>query len=423
MANETPVTDNKIIQPKTADAINDMFKELDNEEPKETRTRKEPDKTSKEEEEAPEEETKEAKEIEDIDPDDLELKESDDEPDKLSLEEDTKSEDIQAPPRKKEILKKYPNVFKDFPFLEKMMYRDREMNELFGSFDNAKEIAQRSQQWEGLENQLLSGNTVELLSEIKSSDENAFKMIVDDYLTNLAKVDKDSYYHVVGNLNRKLIMEMVEEANNSNDDNLKEAALIVNKFLFGSSKFTAPSRLAEKRDEAEKNEAETERITFLRERFETASNDLQTAVDNTLQATISEYIDPKGLMTPYVKKNAVNDAMDMIRRAITRNDEVKKNLERLWRESTEEKFSKDSLGKIKSYYLHRAKSVLKDAILKARSEALKESPTKRENEDEEKEETPTRETRRTPTGPPSQRRTGKNEMRKGESVTDFFMRD
>src|SRR5436190_140497 len=78
---------------------------------------------------------------------------------------------VEAPPRKKEILKEYPELFKKFPFLEKMMYRDREYTELFGSFDDAKEIAEKSENFNNFENQLLSGNTEEILRGVKEADE------------------------------------------------------------------------------------------------------------------------------------------------------------------------------------------------------------------------------------------------------------
>lgn len=416
---EVLAPEGKPIAPKTADDINDMFRELDSEpEVKEPKIKE--DKSDKED--------KEPAELDD----DLELKDPDEDLEKLDLSEKPDDDlNIDAPPRKKEILKKYPEVFKDFPFLEKMMYRDKQYTELFGSFDDAKEISERSESFNNFENQLLSGNTLEILKEVKSADENAFNQIVDEYLPTLAKVDKEAYLHVTGNLNRRLIMEMVQEANDleKNDpdksDLLKQAALIVNQFIFGNSKFTAPTRLtANKVDDVEHNKVEQEKLDFVRERFETSRDDLQSRVDNTLRATITDYIDPKGNMSAYVKKNAVADAMKILTSSIASDEAFVKNMDKLWRVSFENKFSKDSLNKIQSYYLSKAKSGLKNAILKARAEALKDSPPRSREKDEEiEEETPRRQVTRTiAPGRPSQSK-GKNSMQKGESVYDFFGRD
>jgi hypothetical protein len=283
------VTPDKPISPKTADEINDSFKELDVEEiKKETDdkgTGRDDEDVKKVHKKSREEEQEEEKD------DELELIEPEEEEEKLDLKEDDEL-NIDAPPRKKEILKEYPELFKKFPFLEKMLYRDRQYSELFGSFDDAREIAEKSEAFNTFENQLLSGNTEQILREVKETDDKAFKTIVDDYLVTLHKVDKDAYLHVTGNLNKRLIAEMIAEANDSNNEDLKQAALLVNQFVFGTSRYSPPTRLVEKKESTEQSEVEQERLSFVRERFETSRDDLQSQVDNTLRATISDYIDP-----------------------------------------------------------------------------------------------------------------------------------
>lgn len=412
---ETPLApEGKPIIAKTADDINDMFKELDNEEPKEPKTPKEPkDKEVEELEEDTEGEND----------DELELKDPDEDIEKIDLKKDDEL-DIKDPPRKKEILKEFPEIFKKFPFLEKMMYRDKEYTELFGSFDDAKEIAEKSEVFNNFESQLLSGHTEDILRNIKEVDEKAFNIIVDDYLATLAKVDKDSYFHVVGNLNKRLIMEMVQEAKDTDNDDLKQAALLVNQFIFGTAKFTAPAnRVTDRKTDNEQSEVEQERLSFVKERFESARDDLQLQVDNTLRATITDYIDPKGVMSSYVKKNAVADAMKILTASIAEDSSVATNLGRLWKSAFDNKFSKDNLNRIKSFYLSKAKANLKNAIIKARAEALKDArPANRDKEvDEEEQETSRKPTRTIATGRPSAPK--KNGIQKGESVTDFFMRD
>lgn len=408
-----PEGSTKIPTPKTADDINDLFKSIDNDKPE----KKEPKEPKEEIRDEPEEK----------EDDELELVDADKDVEKLDLNESEDELNIDAPPRKREILKEFPEIFKKFPFLEKMMYRDKEYTELFGSFDDAKEIAEKSDIFNNFETQLLAGNTEDILKNVKEADERAFNLIVDDYLPTLAKVDKEAYFHVVGNLNRRLIMEMVQEANDTNNDDLKQAALLVNQFVFGTAKFTAPTNRVDKSKDDKVDEVEQERLSYTKERFETARDDLQSQVDNTLRATIFEYIDPKGNMSSYVKKNAVADAMRILTSAIANDPSIVKNLDRLWRASFEGKFSKDSLSKIKSFYLSKAKGNLRNAIIKARTEALKELAPRATHEKEEKEieqeDNSSRQTRRTITpGRPSQPK-GKNQMQKGESVTDFFMRD
>lgn len=397
----------------TADDINDLFnkpdesEELDNKEPK-VKADKVDDADDKEEED-----------------DDLALIEPDDEKEeKLDLS-DKEEVEIDTPPRKREVLKKYPELFKDFPFLEKILYRDKQYNELFGSFDDAKEIADKAEVFNNFEQQLLAGNTEDVLRNVKEADSKAFDNIVDNYLQTLAKVDKDAYFEVVGNLNKRLIMEMVKEANETENDDLKTAAQLVNQFVFGTGKFTAPTKRVDSSKTDETSEAEKERLNFVKERFETSRDDLQLRIDNTLKSTISEYIDPKGTMSPYVKKNAVADALKIVNASLGRDTGVTRNLDKLWRAAFQAKFSQDSLNKIRSFYLSKAKPSLRSAIMKARAEALKDAPPQRgkevKEEEIEEERTPSQR-RNIPPGRPSQPKS-KNEIKKGESVTDYFMRD
>jgi len=401
---------NEPVAAKTAIDIEESFKDLDNEDSSKTSESE----VRESKKESPSEEHSKEDKSESLD--DIELKDSEDEPEKLDLKEDDL--DIDAPPRKKEILAKYPELFKTFPFLEKILYRDRQYNELFGSFDDAKEIAEKSEAFAEFENQLLAGNTENILKGVRESDSKAFNKIVDNYLPALKRVDSEAYYHVVGNLNKRLIEELVAESKNKGDEDLATAAAIINQFIFGTSKYTPPTKLVEESDGVA--EVEKARLNDLRERFESVRDDLQGQVDNTLRATISEYIDQKGVMSPYVKKNAIADAMRIVNENIISDSLTVKNLDKLWRAATEARFSKDTQGKIKSYYLGRAKALLGKAIIKARAEALKDSPkAKTDNFDEETEARPQK---RIVANRPAQGQ-NKNVQRKGESVSDFFMRD
>lgn len=414
----------------TADDIEDLFNkddEGDKSADKETKVKeeKEDDKEVKKNKEVKEDEDKD-------DEDEIELKEDEDDEDleKLDLkkeDEDDKLE-IGAPPRKKEITKEFPEFFKKFPFMEKMLYRDKQYTELFGSFDDAKEVAEKKEIFDQFETQLLSGNTADILKNVKDTDSKAFDKIVDSYLPTLAKVDKDAYFEVVGNMTKQLIVEMVNEAKKSDNDALREAAQLVNQFIFGTSDFVpAKPRVTEVKNE-EADKLEQERLNYIKERFDDSRVDLQSRVDNILKNTISEYIDPKGHLSAYEKKNAIKDALEDLNSTLSQDASLKKNLDKLWKASLDEKFSRPSLDKIQSAYLGVAKRNLVASIKKARAEALKDkTPRSRQakedekDEDEKEEETTPRKGNIT-TGKPSQPRT-KTEMKKGQSVQDYFAED
>lgn len=380
--------------------------------------------------------------VDDEEKEKIDLQDKKDKKDKSKEDEEESEEDkedkveddeieINAPPKKKELVAKYPNILKDFPFLEKMLYRDKQYQELFGSFDDAKEAAGKIEAFEHFETQLSIGNTEEVLKAIKDEDPKIFDKVVDNYLLTLHKVDKDAYFEVVTNIGKRFIMEMVTEANNTADEDskmeLKQAAVMLNRFLFGKDTYEPIKPRTNQEKENKDEQLEKEKLEFLQERHTTAVNDLQTKVDNVLRNTISEYIDPREVMSSYIKKNAVRDALANLNEMLAGDESLKRNLDRLWKVAADNKFDRDSLAKIQSAYLGRAKTLAPTAIKKARAEALKDiTPSnKRERKEEvdeveEQEDIPKKS--HIPPGRPSSHKTA-NKMEKGESVLDFFSRD
>jgi hypothetical protein len=359
--------------------------------------------------------------------DEIEIKDDDnlDEDDgKLDLKDD--KTDITVPPKVKDIKAEFPEFFKKFPFVEKMLFRDREYTELFGSFDNAKEIASKSEQFNEFESQLLSGKTENILKVVRETDTKAFDKIVDDYLPALHRIDKDAYIEVCGNLIKNVISGMWNEGKKKENQELMDAAIALNEYTFDTKDYTPPKLRVNKGSEDKNTELEDERKAFLNERFTIARDGLQTRVDNALTATIAEYIDPRGLMSAYEKKNAIREALDLTHSTIGSDSVFRTNLDRLWKAAEKDKFSKISVDKIRSAYLGRAKSSLASVIKRVRIEALKDSASRKpvEKDEEEKEETrPQGRNVKTNAGRPSQPTKKANERQKGESIEDFFARD
>src|SRR5213075_1381219 len=89
----------------------------------------------------------------------IELIDEEEDEEALDLSKPDEDINIDVIPRKAEINKEFPEFFKKFPFVEKALYRDKQYSEMFGSFDDAKEIYDKSEVFNEFENQLLAGNT------------------------------------------------------------------------------------------------------------------------------------------------------------------------------------------------------------------------------------------------------------------------
>lgn len=290
--------------------------------------------------------------------------------DELKLE-DEDLDQIEDVPRKA-ILAKYPTLFKEFPQLEKAYYREQRYAELLPTIDDAKEAVEKANNYDKFEQSVLQGNLDTILGSVKGADEKAFARMVDNYLPILSKVDQTAYYHVLGNVIKNTIVSMVREGQNTSNEQLKAAAVVLNQFIFGSSDFKPPTTFGDgKVDDPEVTKLQSERAQFIQEKFETVLEELGTKSNNTIKSTISNHIDPKGVMTDYVKRTAVKEAVNNVEELIRHDARFKAQLDKLWERAFDQNFNHNSLDAIHRAYLNKARVLLPAVIQRHRAEALK----------------------------------------------------
>ncbi len=379
--------------PSSGSSVEDIFGKLSENDDQDTLDLTTPLKEKKDEKEVKADE-KDPEKLEEDDKEDDE--EEDEEVDELDeIEEDLEDIDdekleLTTPVRRREILKKYPNLFKDFPYLEKAYFREQQFTEILSTIDDAKAAAESHQILQKYtEDMVEKGNVSNVLKMIKESNPETFNRVVDGYMDHLEKVDPAAYLHVQSNLVKDIIIGMANEAKASGDDDLKTAALLLNKWAFGTSKFTPPTKMSkeakpeDKSKEAEISERERQ---FAQRQIDTAMGEVNTRVNNTIKSAIVNNIDPKNSMTEYVKRNATRDALEKISSLIDKDTRFQKIVDKLWEKSAKSNFSKDSQDEIRRAYLSKAKSLLAPVLKSARNEALR-GMGKRVKDDVEEEET------------------------------------
>lgn len=347
-------------------------------ETKESKESKKDEKKAKDDKDESEKEDEEDDEAEGLVDDELKaLEEELEEPGEEKLE-------LTTPTSRREILKKYPTLFKDFPYLETAYYREQEFTKILPTIADAREAVEKSRALDNFEQQLISGNTHDMLKAVKDADQNAFYKIVDDYLPTLGKVDPAAYHHVIGNVIKYTIMNMVQEANTSNNEELKVAANILHQFAFMSSKFTPPGKLSteEKKDDSKEREQNERERKYIREKYQTASREVNEKFSKACRATIEANIDPKGTMSEFVKKSAVRDASEELDKLIKKDSRFKTIVDKLYERAAKSNFDTESLDKIRSAYASKARTLLQAVIKKARNEAIKGSSSRSKNDDD-----------------------------------------
>lgn len=319
--------------------------------------------------------------------------ETDAEKELKELEEELKPKDeedlleLTTPVRRKEILAKYPKLFKDFPYLEKAYYREQQYTELLPTVADARIAVEKARVLDATEQQVMSGDIGGVLAAVRQEDQEAFHKIADNYLPTLRQVDEQAYYNVLGNVIKDTIITMVKEGRSLGENGapLTAAANILNQFVFGSQQFQPPRNLSRQVDRAaqtreQQYQQEDQQRAF--QQFESVRDDLQTRADNVLKSTIDSHIDPNGSMTDYVKGHAVREAFNTLENLISQDTRFRALLDKLWARAYENGFDKASNDKIKAAYLSKAKTLLPTVLKKARQDALRGN-SRRVREDEE----------------------------------------
>jgi hypothetical protein len=281
--------------------------------------------------------------------------------------------ELMTPARRKDILKAYPDLFEKFPYLETAYYRDQRFTEFFPTFKDAEEAATNAKAYVELNQKIESGDFEQIVSGLKTKGE-PFNRFVDNIMPLIHKVDRGAFEHLVGNTGKEIVRAMIAEADDSKNDSLKTAAVLMHQFLFGTSKFTEPTNLSStKPNEAnpEADKLKKEREEYESAKFRDAQNGLADRVNNVIKATIIKFIDEKDVMTPYVKNAAIKDALNKVEQLISKDTRFRTVLDKLWEDAAKKNYDKAAMEKIKSACISKARILLPSVIKTARNEALK----------------------------------------------------
>lgn len=363
MSNDAPVSTPEL-------SVNDILDKLSDETPDETTETEETPTGSSDETEVPE--TEDEEELEPEIQAEIEDLEDEDEP---KIDED----EVLDIPRRKEILAKYPNLFKEFKFLERAFYKVSEYDNIFPSLNDAKAAVIQASTLRRIETDINQGNLDNLFKGIKQTDPDGWNRCMDNLLKAVHTTDNQAYGVILRNVMSNVINGIEADAKEYDNDALAATAKNLKDIFFGNKK---PEQVKLGKEVKVNSEAEAlnrQRAEFEQQRYGNSLQEVTENIQNTLKNWIDQTIDPKGSMPPYVKKNATKDALEMLEADLRNSKTLHPVTQRLWQHAHANGYSRDSLKKIENAFKARAKTLLPTAIKKARAEALKESRVNTKN--------------------------------------------
>lgn len=315
------------------------------------------------------EEEKEPEKEEETEEEETEEKEEEEE----DKEEDKEQTEVLTRVELKDVTKKFPTLFKEFPELREAFFREQKFTELFATIEEANKVIEDADAYNELASAVMSGNTERLLSEIKENDSKAVKKFATNFLPTLHKMDGDLFLDVVSPVIDSYIKSVYNKGKQANTEEerkqLVNAAMIVRRAIFGgeykdiegvSDSIIKKSDKSEedKKDDEDKNRNLQAKYTAL---VQEVSNSCYGLLDKEIE---KGFPDLKGR----AKSMAVKAVKDLVGEEMEKDKAHLERMNRLWQREQRNGFS----GTLKSSFTTTFLSKAKTLIPKYRTEVRKD---------------------------------------------------
>lgn len=361
-----PIEDKGLNQAQLEEMLNT---EDESEQPEEIDLK--PEKKEKEEKDEDKEQDEEKGEDEEKDEESEEKTLEDELEEDLAQPDEDKLEALVTPARRKDILAKYPNLFKEFPYLEHAYYREQKYTELFPNPKDAQVASEKAQTWDKFEAEISNGDLKPILTALAEQDKNSFHRVADTILETIQDIDPVVSTHIYSGVSKRIIELMVDAGRKQGNESLTAAAQLMHQFLFGAREWEPHKPLhRETQRDPRLDEINTRERQLLERQFQGARDEIGTKINNSIRATIERHIDPKESMTAYLKGKAVEDVLLDVQTQMKGDARFQKILTQLWQSAVNKDFDEASKNAIRSAVMSKAKSLLLPAIQKGRKTAL-----------------------------------------------------
>jgi len=258
------------------------------------------------------------------------------------------------------------------------------------------------EEYNNLKNEIYKGDVTSILKTVKSEDEKAFNKLADNFLDTIGKIDSTARLKIAARVVKQALGHSVKTAKSwqgssnekQKDDGgqLELAAKIIHQYLFDEPEVSLEvgSSSTENEEDPRAKELSQREQEFAKKQLDLATARVTKTVDNTFRNTIEKHIDPKEVMTPYVKERAIEDCMKYLRAEFREDNRFQKILDKLWQNSYSNNFDEKSEKAIRDALLKRGKTSLSTIISRVRTEALKGVRKASSNGKSQEEEKPTK---------------------------------
>lgn len=332
--------------------------ETDAETDTDTETETEPE-AEEEEEEEPESESDDVEE---------ELDEDEQELDRFAREQT---------PEYKDIVKKYPKFFKEFPGMRHTIFRMKAMDRIFSSVDEAQQTVAKHDDLLQLEDAVVNAEPDKVLRGLKNIRPEAVDQWAEQFLPALYKEHRATHDRITTNLLATALRVAENAARQQNNKNLFNSVGHLSQYLFGTEQVPQPKTMAPSPEvQRERQQLDAERQEFFESQARDFSADVMSTGERLLRKEITRNLDPDNALPAFVRKSIVDQVFVEVGTALDKDEKHSSAMTELWQKASRSRYSKDAKAKLVAAYLSRSKQLVGPIRRRLVSEAVGESSKK-----------------------------------------------
>jgi hypothetical protein len=323
------------------------------------------------------------------DKEDDEEADKDEEEDEEGEEKDKKEEEepVLARVEFKEIKGKYPQFFKDFPDLKHAFFREQQFSEIFPTVEDARKAAEIENAYNDITSAIVSGDANRFLHELKGEGDESLKTFSGNFLPAVRNLNKDLYFDIVAPEVQQFIKNVYSHGDKGKDENVKNAAKIVHKILFGGAYDDIEGETSLiNGDRTPKDETvEKDKQNYFAGKYRALAGEVTKNCYDALDAEISKGLEDLAKQ-PGLRKIIAKEVRGKILEQMDKDSLYLGRMNANWKKEQRNGFSGAHKNAFLALFLAKAKTL----VPKVRSEVRKETLGKSDGKDEKDKREPTR---------------------------------
>lgn len=309
-----------------------------------------------------------------------------DEEEEETLGETEEEEEITPPettfhpferPTIKQLTETYPDLFKKFPSLKDMYFREAEFSKIFPTVDDAKEASENNLAFTNIRDDIFTGDGTKFISAIKEVNEKGLEGFASRFLPALTKISPNAFWRAANPLIEDVARQMFNKGVADNNENLQNAARHLSKYFFNDVEIAEGKKttiVEEKKDpdlERQRNEFNTARETEFRTGVQTSikAQLINMIIGKDLKSGKSR-IDPDDVLSDFIRTTIISHVIQDLGSQLDADKSHIRYMDSLWDHARKGGRTEADKARIISAYLARAKAMIPSLRSKYVSEAL-----------------------------------------------------